>query len=364
MRIFIPEEDKVWILSKFSEILDSRILTNGKFCSELEKELAKYLGVKHVLATNSGTGALESMIRAQGLNGEILVTPETFAATIYAIQRSGCQPVFADIGRDLSLDPDQAAKKITKDTAAIMTVHIGGHISPGVWKLKEIADRHDIPLLEDSAHAIGSKIGESFAGTIGTSSGFSFFPTKVMGSAEGGFVSTNDSEIAEKVTVLRDQGKKVGNLCVEKGYNWRMSEFQAVIALAQLRRLEEFIQRRSEIARQYSQFLHAKRLHGKIREYAVPKEARPNWYKFIAFLNGVERDHLKAKLKANSIEMSGEVYEVPCHTQPVFEDLGYKQGDFPVTEDVCNSHVCFPLMANLTDAQVQYFCDKLGESLA
>ena len=249
MRIFIPEEDKVWILSKFSEILDSRILTNGKFCSELEKELAKYLGVKHVLATNSGTGALEAMIRAQGLNGEVLVTPETFAATIYAIQRSGCQPVFADIGRDMSLDPDQVAKKITKDTTAIMAVHIGGHISPGVWKLKEIADRHDIPLLEDSAHAIGSKIGESFAGTIGTSSGFSFFPTKVMGSAEGGFVSTNDSEIAEKVTVLRDQGKKVGNLCVEKGYNWRMSEFQAVIALAQLRRLEEFIQRRSEIAR-------------------------------------------------------------------------------------------------------------------
>jgi len=363
MRIFIPEEDKAWILSKFSEILDSRILTNGKFCAELEKELAKYLGVKHVLATNSGTGALEAMIRAQGLTGKILVTPETFAATIFAIQRSGCQPVFADIGQDMSLDPDQVAKKITKDTAAIMTVHMGGHVSQGVWKLRDIADQHDIPLLEDSAHAIGSKIDNSFAGTIGTSSGFSFFPTKVMGSAEGGFVSTNAAEIAERVAILRDQGKKVGNLCIEKGYNWRMSEFQAVIALAQLRRLEEFIQRRTEIARQYSQFLQANKLHYKIREYSVPKGARPNWYKFIAFLNGVERDRLKAKLKANSIEMSGEVYEVPCHTQPVFEDLGYKQGDFPVTEDVCKSHVCFPLMANLTDAQVQYFCDKLGESL-
>ena len=122
MRIFIPEEDKAWILSKFSEILDSRILTNGKFCAELEKELAKYIGVKHVLATNSGTGALEAMIRAQGLTGKILVTPETFAATIYAIQRAGCQPVFADIGQDMSLDPDQVAKKITKDTAAIMYI--------------------------------------------------------------------------------------------------------------------------------------------------------------------------------------------------------------------------------------------------
>lgn len=363
MRIFIPKEDKEWILSKFSEIIDSRILTNGKFCAELEKELAKYLGVKHVLATNSGTGALEAMIRAQGLNGKVIVTPETFAATIYAIQRSGCQPVFAEIGQDMSLDPDQVAKKITKETAAIMTVHIGGHVSPGVWKLKDLADEYDIPLLEDSAHAIGSKIGDSFAGTIGTSSGFSFFPTKVMGSAEGGFVSTNDPEIAERVTILRDQGKKVGNLCVEKGYNWRMSEFQAVIALTQLRRLEEFIQRRSEIAGQYSRYLRANEFQNKIREYSVSKDSRPNWYKFIAFLNGIERDRLKAKLKANSIEMSGEVYEVPCHTQPVFEDLGYKQGDFPITEDVCKNHVCFPLMANLTDAQVQYFCDKLGESL-
>src|SRR5438094_5163867 len=142
------------------------MLTNGKFCAELEKELAKYLGVKHVLATNSGTGALEAMIRAQDLNGKILVTPETFAATIYAIERSGCQPVFADIGHDMSLDPDQVAKKITKDTAAIMTVHIGGHISPTVWQLKELADQHDIPLLEDCADAIGPKLHDKYAGAI------------------------------------------------------------------------------------------------------------------------------------------------------------------------------------------------------
>lgn len=364
MRIYIPIEDKAWILEKFSDILDSRILTNGKFCADLEKELGSYLGVRHVVATNSGTGALEAMIEAHGLKGDVVVTPETFAATIYAIQKAGCRPVFADVGTDMSLDPDLAKRKITENTKAIMTVHIGGHISPGVWELKEIAERHGIPLLEDSAHAIGSKLNDKYAGTIGSSSGFSFFPTKVLGSAEGGFIATNDTEVAENAQLLRDQGKKVGNLCVVKGYNWRMSEFQAVIALAQLRRLDEFIARRNEIAKQYSQLLQSRLFQDKITELPVAKGARPNWYKFIAFLQGVDRGALRAKLKERSIELSGEVYEVPCHTQPVFEDLGYKEGDFPVTERVCKSHVCFPLMANLTDAQVQYFAETLPGCLS
>ena len=364
MRIYIPQEDKEWILDKFSDILDSRILTNGKFCADLEKELGNYLGVKHVIATNSGTGALEAMIEAHELKGDVVVTPETFAATIYAIQKAGCRPVFADVGADMSLDPDLAAKKITNSTKAIMTVHIGGHVSPRVWELKELADRKGIPFLEDSAHAIGSKLNDKFAGTIGSSSGFSFFPTKVIGSAEGGFLATNDPEIAENAQLLRDQGKKVGNLCVVKGYNWRMSEFQAVIALSQLRRLEDFIARRNEIARQYSELLKSRPFQGNMQEMPVPKEARPNWYKFIAFLQGIDRASLRAKLKERSIELSGEVYEVPCHTQPAFEDLGYRQGDFPVTELVCKSHVCFPLMASLTDAQVQYFCNTLPGCLS
>src|SRR6266487_2088905 len=364
MRIYIPEEDKAWILEKFSDILDSRILTNGKFCADLEKELGSYLGVKHVIATNSGTGALEAMTEAHELKGEVVVTPETFAATIYAIQKAGCQPVFADVGTDMILDSDFAATTTTENTKAIMTVHIGGHVSPRVWELKELADRHGIPLLEDSAHAIGSKLNDRYAGTIGSSSGFSFFPTKVIGSAEGGFIATNDTEVAENAQLLRDQGKKVGNLCVVKGYNWRMSEFQAVIALSQLRRLDQFIARRNEISKQYSELLKLKPFQDKVRELHVPKEARPNWYKFIAFLQGIDRGSLKAKLKERSVEMSGEVYEVPCHTQPAFEDLGYKEGDFPVTERVCKSHVCFPLMASLTDAQVHYFCNMLPGCLS
>src|SRR3989442_6175770 len=292
MRIYIPQEDKAWILEKFSDILDSRILTNGKFCTDLEKGLGSYLGVKHVIATNSGTGALEAMIEAHELNGDVVVTPETFAATIYAIQKAGCRPVFADVGADMSLDPDLAAKKMTESTKAIMTVHIGGHISPRVWELRELADRHGIPLLEDSAHAIGSKLKDKCAGTIGSSSGFSFFPTKVLGSAEGGFIATNDNEVAENAQLLRDQGKKVGNLCVVKGYNWRMSEFQAVIALSQLRRLDEFIARRNEISKQYSRLLESKPFQDKVREFPVPPKARPNWYKFIAFLQSVNRDSL------------------------------------------------------------------------
>ena len=364
MRIFIPEEDKRWILERFSQVLDSRILTNGDFCAELERKLAEYMGVKHAIATNSGTGALEAMLRALALKGEIIVTPETFSATIYAILRAGCKPVFADVDQDMSLDPDRVREKLTKNTAAIMTVHIGGHISERVWELKEIASNSGIPLLEDSAHAIGSKLDNTYAGTIGQASGFSFFPTKVIGSAEGGFIATNDSNVAEQATLLRDQGKKVANWCVVQGYNWRMSEFQAIIAISQLRHLEEFIARRNQIAEKYSDLLDSKVFEGKITGFSVPKGARPNWYKYIAFLRNQSRDSLKAELKERAIAVSGEVYEVPCHTQPAFQDLGYKEGDFPVAEEICRTHVCFPLMASLTDSQVRYFCETLPSCLS
>ena len=297
MRIFIPEEDKSWVMDKFAKVLDSRILTNGDFCAELERNLASYLGVKHAIVTNSGTGALEAMLRALDLKGDVIVTPETFSATIYAILRAGCKPVFADVGKDMSLDPDRVAEKINEKTVAIMTVHIGGHVSERVWELKELASDANILLLEDSAHAIGSKLDNSFAGTIGQASACSFFPTKVIGSAEGGFIATNDSNVAEQAILLRDQGKKVANWCVVQGYNWRMSEFQAIIAISQLRRLEEFISRRSQIAEQYSNLLNSKIFQGKIRGFEVPKGARPNWYKYIAFLNNMTRDSLREKLK-------------------------------------------------------------------
>jgi perosamine synthetase len=359
-RIYIPEKDQEWILEKTREVLESAILTEGKFCRELESDISKYLGVKHVIATNSGTGALEVMLRSLNIRGEVIVTPETFSATIYAILRAGCRPVFADVGSDMALNPDRVKEKMTNKTGAILTVHIGGHISEGTQVLAELAEKKGIPLVEDSAQAMGSKLGGVSAGNFGRGSGFSLFPTKVMGSAEGGFFVTNDSKAAEDAQLYKDQGKKVGNLCTVQGYNWRMSEHTAIVALTQLRRLDQFISRREEIASQYYSMVRSESLREKMTEMYVSPRARPNWYKFVAFLSTkIEREQLKARLKERSIALSGEVYEVPCHTQPAFAELGYKEGDFPVAEKISKAHVCFPLMANLTDAQVQYFGEAI-----
>lgn len=365
-KIYFPEEDREEILSNTEKVLESGRLTLGKFGEELENKFAEYIGVKHAIAVNSGTSALEIPLRIFDVKDkEVIVSTNTFFATPAAIIHAGGRVKFAEADpKTFSLDVDDINEKIDKNTRGIIVVHIGGIITPHMDEIKKICADNKLFLLEDAAHAHGSSFDGKKAGTFGDAASFSFYPTKVMTSGEGGMIVTDDPEVQKKAAVYRDQGKSgfLGNVHVELGYNWRMSEFHAIIGLSQLKRLDEFIEGRRRVAKIYDERL--KGIDG-IRGLAMLGGVRSNYYKYIALLDGdIDRGTVKKEMKEKyEVGLSGEVYELPCHLQPVFRDLGYKEGDFPVAEEICKRHVCLPVFATMTEEQANYVADSLKEVL-
>lgn len=196
-------------------------------------------------------------------------------------------------------------------------------------------------------------------GTFGVAASFSFYPTKVMTSAEGGMIVTNDEHLANEAKLYRDQGKLsfTQNLHDKLGYNWRMSEPHAIIGLSQFGRLEEFIAARQRIATIYDEGLAD--VPG-IRPLSVPDGCHCNYYKYIAVLDeDIDRGKLKRMLREeHEIGLSGEVYELPCHLQPIFKQ-GYQEGDFPQAEDICRRHICLPLYVTMTEEEAEYVLASL-----
>jgi perosamine synthetase len=365
-KIFFPDEDRKEILGKIDEVLTTGQLTLGKFGKEFESKFAEYVGVKYAVAVNSGTSALEIPLRALDVTGHSVIVPtNTFFATPASVMHAGGKVIFADSKDNLCLDIDSVNESMRKDTKGVIVVHIGGNIQPDMKALREICDDHKLFLLEDAAHAQGSTLDGKKAGSFGNAAAFSFYPTKVMTSGEGGMITTNDENIYKRALVFRDQGKAgfFGNVHTELGYNWRMSEVHAAIGLSQFARLEEFIADRRRAAAIYDKEL--KNIK-KIRSIKISSNVRSNYYKYCALLEkGVDRAALKKELKEKySVSLSGEVYELPCHLQPIFKDnLGFKGGEFPVAEDMCRRHVCLPVFATMTEEQAKYVVSSLKEVL-
>lgn len=363
-RYEFSSEDVDFIVSRFRQILEQRaFLTMGRYCEEFEKAFAAYVGCRYAVAVSSGTAALEAIFRAMDVRGwDVIVPTNTFAATVFAVIAAGGWPVFADCCDDLTIDPEDVKRRLTARTKAVVTVHIGGLVSPRTRELLDFCKAKGLYLVEDAAHAHGSMLDGRHAGTFGIAAAFSFFPTKVMTTGEGGMVVTDDDKIAEKVRILRDQGKVPGkgNYHEEFGYNWRMTEVAALMGLAQLRRLEEFVARRRQIARIYDEGLAG--ANG-VRPLRVPPEVRHNYYKYVVFVHGIDREALRHRLlNEYGISLSGYVYELPCHEQTVFRR--YVETRLPVAEDLCRRHICLPIYYSLTDEQAQYVARSLAECVA
>ena len=191
-KIYFPEGDRKKILKQVNEILESGQLTLGKYTKEFEEEFAKYVGVKYAVAVNSGTSALEIPLRALGIQGfSVIVPTNTFFATPASVIHAGGKVIFADMTENLCLDPDSVKQKIQKDTRGIIIVHIGGVVPPQITEIQAICHEHNLFLIEDAAHAHGSTLNGKSAGTFGDAAAFSFYPTKVMTSGEGGMIVTN-----------------------------------------------------------------------------------------------------------------------------------------------------------------------------
>jgi len=365
-KIFFPEDDRKQIVQKIDNALESGQLTLGKYSKEFEEKFASYIGVKYAIAVNSGTSSLEIPLRIFDVkNKSVIVPTNTFFATPASVIHAGGKVQFADISEHLCIDPDSLQETITRGTKGVIVVHIGGLVSPEIREIRKICDEHGLFLLEDAAHAHGSTLDGKKAGSFGDAGSFSFYPTKVMTSGEGGMIVTDDKKIYDRALVFRDQGKAgfLGNVHTEMGYNWRMSEIHAIIGLSQFQRLEEFIKRRREVALMYDNALKGVTA---LTPVHVPSNNHSNYYKYCAILKkGLDRTAVKKELKEKfGVSMSGEVYELPCHMQPVFKDmLGFKGGELPVAEDLCSRHVCLPVFAKMTDEQAKYVTDSIKEIL-
>ncbi|MDA1001021.1 MAG: DegT/DnrJ/EryC1/StrS family aminotransferase [bacterium] len=365
-KIHFSEEDRQIILARIEESLSTGQLTLGKFGREFEEAFAAFHGAAHAVSVSSGTSAIEIPLRILGVEGkEVLVPTNTFFATPAAALHAGAKVRFVDADPEtLSINLDHLRASITPETAGVIVVHIAGVVTPAMPEIRRLCQEKGIFLFEDAAHAHGSKLGDQFAGTFGDAASFSFYPTKVITSGEGGMIVTNDERIKNEAMLYRDQGKIsfTQNLHDKLGSNWRMSEPHAAIGLQHLKRLEEFIEERMRIAGWYDDVLSA--IPG-IAPLPVPEECRSSYYKYIAMLDdGIDRAHLKKRLREEfDVGLSGEVYELPCHQQPIFKEIAGGES-FPYAEDICRRHVCMPIFQGLTQDDVSYVAESLRKVLS
>lgn len=361
LKVVFGEEDIRDIQEKITEVLTTGMLAQGKYVNEFEEKWALYTGTKHAVAVNSGSSAIEIPMRILGVEGkEVLIPNNTFAATAMGVSLAGGRARFVDTDpASFSVRLDDLKARRTPDTVGVIVVHIGGIVTAEIEAIRRWCDAEGLWLFEDCAHAHGSEWEGKRAGTFGIAGAFSFFATKVMTTAEGGMIVTDDDHIAEMARLYRNHGKPQPWVSYHThfGSNWRMSELNAILGLAQLKRLDEFIAWREKIARLYTQWL------PELPELsAVLPPSRSSWYKYIVLLpNGVNRTSFKQRMKEQGVSLSGEVYEMPLHRQPIFEEQA--QGEFPMADDICSRHICLPLYYGMTEEEARLVIDTLRATL-
>ena len=361
---FFPEDSLNSTLDEIKLVLKSGRLTGGPYVQEFEKNFAEYNKIKYAVAVSSGTAAIEAALRYFKLAGrEVIVPTHTYVSVPNTVLFAGGKPVFADMKEDtLCIDPDDVIKKLSPNTAGVIVVHIAGLVCPQINELKELCREKGLFLLEDAAHAHGAMIDGRMAGTIGDAGCFSFFATKVMTTCEGGMIITNNSQLDKEARCLRNDGLNFERKAVMLGSNWRLNEMAAVMGKHQLEHLEEFVNKRNEVARWYEKALND--VKG-ISLFKTPSNIRHSYYKYpIKLANGIEREKLSFLLKEKYGVETGHLYYPPCHLQPVFvEILGSRMDHLPVAESALNKVLCLPMHYCITKENVDYIHDALVSSI-
>ena len=349
---------RIWdeVINAITEALSKGDLILRDQLRQFEENIASFVGVKYAVGVNSGTDALFLSLKAAGVGhgDEVITVAHTFVATVSVVVQCRAKPILVDIGEDMNMDVNQVEQVITPQTKAIIPVHLNGRVCDA-GRLKEIANKHDLIVIEDAAQALGASFDGKKAGSFGLTGCFSFYPAKMLGAAgDGGIVVTNDEEIAEKIRLLRDHGyqRSTGEmLCY--GYNSRLDNVQAAILDVKLKYLPEWIERRRERVSLYHQGL------SDLPELKLPLPPLSNDLFFDVYQNYVirakERDRLVAHLRESGIEILIS-WPKPIHRH---DALGLKHFHLPKTEQISNEVLSLPMYPELSNEQVEFVVDDI-----
>jgi perosamine synthetase len=355
-----------------AKIMRSATLILGEQTTQFEKAFSEFIGVKHAISCNSGSTALEFLLRIKQVAGKaVLVPTNTNFATVAAIIRAGGEAVYLDMDKQTfapslamvreTITRHQASSK--KPVAGVMWVHIGGVVSPEFPQLVADCRQQGLFVLEDSAHAHGSKLAGVMSGNLADGAAFSFFPTKVMTTCEGGMITTNSDEEDYLARSFRNQGKRgmnYGNLHHDFGNSARITEPGALLGLIQLKKLPQMLARR-----QACYAIIARALDKAGLSYVSTKHMdTASQYKLIVHVpEGRTTEDLKKRLNEAGVICGGGVYDLPCHKQPVFEGVCAGQV-YPGAERWCPNHLCPPLTSGMSDDDAAYVAEMLVKHLA
>jgi perosamine synthetase len=351
------------------EVLDSGRLALGLFGEAFEEKMATLCGTKHAVAVNSGTAALHLIVRGLGLGpgDEVITTPYSFVASSNALLYEGVTPCFVDIEPDTyALDPGRIEAALRPATRAILAVDVFGQ--PADWPaLQQIADRHELLLIDDACEAPGAAIEGRSVGAWGRAAAFGFYPNKPITTGEGGCVTTDDDGLAETCRSMRNQGRSVPARMehVRLGYNYRLDELSAAVGCAQLERSAELFARRRQVAAWYNASLEP--LAGMLRRPAERAGTRRSWFVYVVELDRSApaglRDRIIERLQAAGI--ASAPYFPAIHRQPYYRDrFGYREGDFPICESVSARTLALPFFSGMSEEEVVRVAGALKRAIS
>jgi perosamine synthetase len=350
------------IQATMGSILRSGQLILSKYTEQFEAEFAAYIGCKYAVTLNTATSGLQVLMTIKGAKGKkVAIASNTNFASVATIIHAGGTPVFMDMDKDYFV-PNLDILKYTVEkykVSGVMWVHIGGIIAPDFQEVVEYCKSKNIFLVEDAAHAHGSKMSGIKAGNFADGGAYSFFPTKVMTTMEGGMVTTNSKEDADAIKSYRNQGKRFaayGGLHYDMGSSWRISEIGAYMGLVQLAKLDKMVATRNKGVNGIRPVLDK----FKIPYCNTDHMDQASQYKFIVTLpKKYNPDEVKKQLSEHGVFCGGGVYETPCHLQPVFQGIKFKKSELKISEQYCPRQICPPITSGTKESDIAQIAKAL-----
>ncbi len=369
---WISDED----IEKVISVLKSDYLTTGPFIQEFENEFAKYVGAKYAVAVANGTAALHIAAQAAGVKhgSEVITTPMSFAATANCVLYNDGKPVFVDITERGLIDPQEISAKITKNTVGLIPVHYTG-LPSEMDSLSEIAREHNLFLIEDACHALGAKYRSNKIGNCKYSdmAVFSFHPVKHITTGEGGIITTNNEEIFNTLSLLRTHGitKDKSRFITEHrepwfqemqflGFNYRLTEIQSALGLSQLSRVDEFVEKRRELAERYSDFF--ENMSDKVETIPETENEFHSYHLYVIKLkNPKQRQTVFENLAKRGIYC--QIHYIPIYWHPFYRQSGYLNVKLDQTERFYECIISLPMYPSITDDEFDYVLESLKETI-